>query len=100
VPSAKVVRAGILRWWMLLITNSLDTPEVAPLSSMMRLETPVALVTVFGLMYILFKTATSLVLLPEKLPIAILKQKWVCLVILEPSLRLQPIRFHQQLLNQ
>jgi len=31
VPSAKVVKAGILKWPMLLIVNSLETPKVAPL---------------------------------------------------------------------
>jgi len=48
VSLAKVVKAGILRWWMLLIINSLETPKVAPLPNIMELETPVALVTVFG----------------------------------------------------
>jgi len=66
VPLAEVVRAGILRWWMLLIINSLETSKFASLPSMMELETPVVLVTGFGPIYILFETVTLLALLPEK----------------------------------
>jgi len=46
---------------MLLIINSLETPEAAPLPSMMELETPVMLVAVLGPIYMLFAAAASLV---------------------------------------
>jgi len=60
LPLAKVVKAGILKWLMLLIINSLEMPKVAPLPSMMELETPVML-AVLGPIYMLFVAAASLV---------------------------------------